>query len=125
MNLGVLADFLRGLNQIQHVEDKFFEQDPEYNRRLHVAIVTARSAPAHARAIRTIQSSGLRVNDGFFLGGIEKTDVLEVLRPHIFFDDKLDNLTGSADTIPSVHIPWGISNEDPDLPEGDADRISS
>ena len=40
-----------------------------------------------------------------FLGGIPKAKVLQVLKPHIFFDDKIDNLEESADTVPCVYIP--------------------
>lgn len=111
MRKGRLADFLRNVNRIQAVEDDLKRADSGYNRRLHVAIVTARNAPAHERVVRTIQSWGLRVNDAFFLGGIDKGAVLRVLKPHIFFDDQLRNLTSAADAIPSVHIPFGSLND--------------
>ncbi|WP_223263301.1 5'-nucleotidase [Arthrobacter sp. NamB2] len=45
-------------------------------------------------------SHGVRVNDAFFLGGVEKAKVLRVLKPHIFFDDRLGHLEGAADEIP-------------------------
>jgi 5'-nucleotidase len=51
------------------------------------------------------------VNDAFFLGGVEKAKVLRVLKPHVFFDDQLGHLKGSADEIPSVHVPFGVVNE--------------
>ena len=50
-------------------------------------------------------------NDAFFLGGIEKGRVLEVLKPHIFFDDQSKHLTTAARVVPSVHIPFGVTNE--------------
>ena len=108
---GRLAAFLRGVNRIQDIEEALAVADPTYNRRLHVAIVTARNAPSHERVVKTIQSWGLRVNDAFFLGGIEKARILRVLRPHIFFDDQVGHLKPSADEIPSVHVPFGIVNE--------------
>lgn len=110
MTEGRLAAFLRGINRIQDLEEQLAEDQPTYNRRLHVAIVTARSAPAHERVVRTLKSWGLRVNDAFFLGGVEKANVLEVLEPHIFFDDQMGHLEPVADQIPSVHIPFGITN---------------
>jgi len=54
---------------------------------------------------------GVTVNDAFFLGGIEKAKVLEVLRPHIFFDDQTSHLDGAVESIAGVHIPYGVANE--------------
>lgn len=107
---GRLSEFLRGINRIQDIEESLVADDDTYNRRVHVAIVTARNAPSHERVVRTLQSWGVRVNDAFFLGGIEKARVLRVLRPHIFFDDQLGHLEVAADEIPSVHVPFGVVN---------------
>ena len=111
MHEGSLTDFLRGINRIQDIEENLRKEDPTYNRRVHVAIVTARNAPSHERVVKTIQSWGVRVNDAFFLGGIEKTAVLEVLRPHLFFDDQRKHLEPAADNVPCVHVPFGIVNQ--------------
>lgn len=107
---GLMAEFLRGINRIQDIEEDLVRTDPTYNRRVHVAIVTARNAPAHERVVRTLQGWGLRVNDAFFLGGVEKARILQVLRPHIFFDDQMDHLRGAANDVPSVHVPFGVVN---------------
>lgn len=107
---GLMAQFLRGINRIQDIEENLVRTDPTYNRRVHVAIVTARNAPSHERVVRTLQGWGLRVNDAFFLGGVEKARILQVLRPHIFFDDQMDHLRGAANDVPSVHVPFGIVN---------------
>ena len=72
--------------------------------------MTARNAPAHERVINTMRSWGIEVNEAFFLGGIEKRRVLEVLQPHIFFDDQTTHLIPTARTLPSVHIPFGVVN---------------
>jgi len=111
---GRLADFLAGINRIQDIEEGRVADDPEYRRRVHVSIVTARNAPSHERVVNTMRSWGLRVNDAFFLGGIEKARVLRELRPHIYFDDQAKHLEGAAGEIPSVHVPFGIVNEDKD-----------
>lgn len=108
---GKLSDFLRGINRIQDIEEERKIASPSYNRRVHVAIVTARNAPSHERVVKTLKSWGVRVNDAFFLGGIEKAKVLRVLKPHIFFDDQLGHLQGAADEVPSVHVPFGLVNE--------------
>lgn len=110
---GRLSEFLRAINRIQDLEEERLQVEPSYNRRVHVAIVTARNAPSHERVVNTLKSWGLRVNDAFFLGGIEKARILRVLRPHIFFDDQLGHLEGAADEVPSVHVPFGIVNELP------------
>jgi len=114
---GRLAEFLRGVNRIQDIENGLALIDPNYNRRVHVAIVTARNAPSHERVVKTIKSWGIQVNDAFFLGGIEKARVLRVLRPHIFFDDQLGHLQPAANEIPSVHVPFGVANEPAELVE--------
>lgn len=108
---GPMKDLLAAINQIQDVEDARAKDDNTYKRRLFVSIVTARNAPAYARAIKSLKSWGLRVNDGFFLGGWEKSAVLEILRPHIFFDDQMSHLEGTQSHVPSVHVPFGIKNQ--------------
>jgi len=50
-------------------------------------------------------------NDAFFLGGIEKHRILGVLKPHIFFDDQSHHLETASEVVPSVHIPFGITNQ--------------
>jgi len=76
---------------------------------LKISIVTARSAPAHERMVNTLKSWGISVDEAFFMGGIEKKRVLEIMKPHIYFDDQLVHL-GHMDHIPLVHIPFGIAN---------------
>lgn len=110
---GPMKDLLGAINNMQDLEDAKSAQDRDYRRRLFVSIVTARNAPAHTRAIRSLKSWGLRVNDAFFLGGWEKAAVLRILRPHIFFDDQLAHLTGTQTLVPSVHVPFGVKNAPP------------
>jgi 5'-nucleotidase len=114
---GPMKDLLGAINRIQDLEDAKSAEDDGYRRRLFVSIVTARNAPAHTRAIRTLKSWGLRVNDAFFLGGWEKAAVLRILKPHIFFDDQLAHLTGTQTLVPSVHVPFGVKNKQ--IPPGE------
>ena len=107
---GPMKDLLGAINRIQDLEDERSTCEPDYRRRLFVSIVTARNAPAHTRAIKTLKSWGLRVNDAFFLGGWEKGAVLGILKPHIFFDDQMSHLEGTQTLVPSVHVPFGIKN---------------
>lgn len=108
---GPLKRLLADLNLIQGLEIARQKEDKTYRPRLRIALITARSAPAHERAIRSLAEWGVTVNDAFFLGGIEKSKVLEVMRPHIFFDDQPGHLTPSASYTAGVHIPAGITNE--------------
>ena len=60
---------------------------------MRISIVTARNAPAHKRVITSLRAWGIdTVNEAFFLGGIEKRKVLEILQPHIFFDDQVTHV---------------------------------
>lgn len=108
---GPLKEFLLKVSKIQKVEEEKRKEDPTYKNRLRVSIVTARNAPSHERAINTLKSWGVMANDAFFLGGVEKKYVLNVLKPHIFFDDQSGHLATASEVAPSVHIPFGITNK--------------
>lgn len=113
LSRGPMADFLEKINRIQGIEDARCVSEPQgYQRRVRVAVVTARSAPAHERAINSIREWGLRVNDAFFLGGLPKGPILEALQPHIFFDDQRRHVEGTSRSTPSVHIPFGEINRE-------------
>lgn len=108
---GLLKEFLMKLSNIQSVEEKYKKSNPRYTNRLRISIVTARNAPSHERAINTLKTWGVMVNDAFFLGGIDKGKILQVLKPHIFFDDQTSHLKSTSSFAPSVHIPFGIANK--------------
>jgi len=109
---GPLHDFLSNINRIQKHEEQRCREDDVYSRRVRVSIVTARSAPAHERAVTSLKAWGVTVNDAFFLGGISKGAIMPVLRPHIFFDDQKTHLLSTAQSVPSVHVPFGSVNQD-------------
>ena len=75
---GPLRDFLANLNKIQKREEQRCSEDGGYSRRVRVSLVTARSAPAHERAIASLKAWGVTVNDAFFLGGIDKGTIMPV-----------------------------------------------
>ena len=108
---GLLLPFLRALSRIQQAERALLDEDTDYRKRLFVSIVTARNAPSHERVIRSLKEWQVTVDDAFFLGGIEKGLIMQVLRPHIFFDDQKLHLDGTAKFAPSVHIPFGALNQ--------------
>lgn len=107
---GLMVNLLAGINRIQRREEEKRRLEPSYRIRVHVALVTARNAPSHERALRSLKSWGVTVNDAFFLGGVEKASVLEILKPHIFFDDQATHLSSASKVVPSVHVPFGIIN---------------
>jgi len=109
-NPGPLKDFLDRIAEIQKIETKRIEDDPQYKPVLSISIVTARNAPSHKRVINTMRTWGIDVNEAFFMGGVEKSRVLNILKPHIFFDDQLTHLDENASILPSVHIPFGVAN---------------
>jgi 5'-nucleotidase len=110
---GLLKPLLADLNRIQKIEDKRKSEISSYEPRLRISLITARNAPAHERAVHSLRTWGVNVNDAFFLGGIEKVKVLEVLRPHIFFDDQEAHLDTAIEHIAGVHVPYGVANEVP------------
>jgi 5'-nucleotidase len=110
-NPGPLKEFLLNMNKIQKLEEAKRAANPEYKIRVRMSIVTARNAPSHERAVASLKTWGVTVNDAFFLGGIAKAPVLTILRPHIFFDDQRIKLDLSSLTVPSVHVPFGMLNE--------------
>ncbi|AWL29527.1 5'-nucleotidase [Acinetobacter defluvii] len=114
-NIGPLHKLLKELSTLQKEEIKYQSQNSDYKSRLRLSIVTARNAPAHKRVINSLRAWGIdTINEAFFLGGIEKRRVLEILNPHIFFDDQVTHLERTANSIASVHIPFGIANKKAD-----------
>lgn len=117
---GPLQRFAVGLSRIQAVERARHAADPTYRLRLRIALITARDAPAHERAVTSLAHWGIRTDDAFFLGGIDKGTVIDVLSPHIFFDDRAANLASASAFAPSVYVPLATGRggwEDETAPE--------
>lgn len=111
---GPLANMFQKLALMQRMEERAQQRDPNYRKILSIAIITARNAPSHERVVTTLKSWGVSANETFFLGGMNKSRVLSVFKPHIFFDDQMSHLTSSpGGTIPMVHVPFGIANRRP------------
>ncbi|MFY7860530.1 MAG: 5'-nucleotidase, partial [Limnohabitans sp.] len=80
--------------------------------RVRTALVTARSAPAHERAIRTLMDWNIEVDEAMFLGGLAKGEFLREFEPDFFFDDQTGHIESAARHVPSGHVASGISNPD-------------
>jgi 5'-nucleotidase len=80
--------------------------------RIRTALVTARSAPAHERAIRTLMDWNIEVDEAMFLGGLPKGEFLREFEPDFFFDDQTGHIESAAQHVPSGHVVSGVSNPD-------------
>ena len=108
---GPLADLFKKLSFMQKLEERCQKEDPHYQKILRISIVTARNAPSHERVVTTLKDWGVSVDEAFFLGGMEKSRVLTILKPHMFFDDQRSHLVAPNEDLPMVHIPFGIANK--------------
>ena len=78
--------------------------------RIRTALVTARSAPAHERAIRTLMDWNIEVDEAMFLGGLDKGEFLREFEPDFFFDDQTGHIESAALHVPSGHVASGVRN---------------
>jgi 5'-nucleotidase len=102
---GPLQPFLRALHTLQKSPPK------DQRMRIRTALVTSRSAPAHDRAIRTLMSWDIEVDEAMFLGGLEKGPFLQVFEPDFYFDDQMTHLSSAAQVgAPSGHVDAGVIN---------------
>ncbi|MEX2623609.1 MAG: 5'-nucleotidase [Acidimicrobiia bacterium] len=97
MSPGPFKPFLESLAGIQM-------RFPAEESPIRLALVTSRAAPAHRRVVNTLRHWGIRLNETFFLGGIDKSGVLAALKPHIFFDDQLTHLENAQAATPSALV---------------------
>ena len=95
---GPFAKFLKTISDLQQ---EFTEEVP-----IRTALVTARSAPAHERVIRTLRAWNVRIDEAFFLGGVPKRDVLEAFGAHIFFDDQAVHTNPASEVVRSARVPY-------------------
>ena len=101
---GPFKNFLAGLHRIQ--ADYPADQSP-----IRTALVTARSAPAHERVIRTLRAWNIRMDEALFLGGLPKGQFLKTFGvADIFFDDQKGHIEAAAGYVATGHVPHGVSN---------------
>ena len=99
---GPFKPLLLALQRLQH--------EPAQDMRIRTALVTARSAPAHERAIRTLMDWNIEVDEAMFLGGLPKGEFLREFEPDFFFDDQTGHVDSAAAHVPAGHVASGISN---------------
>jgi 5'-nucleotidase len=101
---GPFKEFLAGLHRIQ--SDFSDDASP-----IRTALVTARSAPAHERVIRTLRAWNIRIDEALFLGGLDKGEFLRAFGADIFFDDQRTHVESASKHVATGHVPHGIANE--------------
>jgi 5'-nucleotidase len=99
---GPFKPLLQALHRLQ--------QHPGGTMRIRTALVTARSAPAHERAIRTLMAWKIEVDEAMFLGGLPKGAFLREFEPDFFFDDQTGHVESAAGHVPAGHVAGGIVN---------------
>ncbi len=100
---GPFKSFLAVLHRIQH---KF----PDADCPIRTALVTARSAPAHERVIRTLRAWNIRIDQALFLGGMAKGKFLEAFGADVFFDDQKGHCENASEHVAAAHVPHGVVN---------------
>ena len=78
---------------------------------VRTALITARAAPAHERVIRTLRAWQIRIDESYFLGGMDKGEFLKTFGADIFFDDQSGHCDSARQYVPTGHVPSGISNK--------------
>lgn len=96
---GPFAKLLKTISLVQNQFDK--EHMP-----IRTALVTARNAPAHERVIRTLRAWNVRIDEAFFLGGVQKSEVLKSFGAHIFFDDQAVHTDPASKMVPAARVPY-------------------
>ncbi|HUR89719.1 MAG TPA: 5'-nucleotidase [Ramlibacter sp.] len=102
LRAGPFKPFLAALHLLQQAGTSAMQ--------VRTALVTARSAPAHERAIRTLMAWNIRVDEAMFLGGLQKGEFLREFEPDFFFDDQTGHVDHAARHVPSGHVAAGITN---------------
>ena len=80
---------------------------------IRTALVTARSAPAHERVIRTLREWDIRIDESLFLGGLDKAQFLKAYGADVFFDDQQGHCDSASQHVATGHVPHGIANNQP------------
>ena len=100
---GPFKAFLGALHRLQ-------QAFPATEAPIRTALVTARSAPAHERVIRTLRAWNIRIDESIFLGGLNKTEFLRAYQADVFFDDQESHCESASPHIATGHVPHGVAN---------------
>ena len=101
---GPFRPFLFSLQQIQ-------QAFPNGKAPIRTCLVTARSAPAHERVIKTLRAWNIRIDESLFLGGLEKGEFLKAFDADVFFDDQQTHCESARRHVTTGHVPSGVTND--------------
>ncbi|WP_277189487.1 5'-nucleotidase [Caballeronia sp. BR00000012568055] len=104
---GPLKPLLAALNKLQRIAD---DSENTSSMQIRTALVTARSAPAHERAIRTLMAWDIDIDEAMFLGGLDKGEFLREFEPDFFFDDQIRHCESARVVTATGHVLSGIAN---------------
>ena len=110
LNEGALCALLNVGRTPVHQALQRLQHEPVHGMRIRTALVTARSAPAHERAIRTLMQWNVEIDEAMFLGGLPKGEFLREFEPDFFFDDQTGHIENASAHVPSGHVAAGVSN---------------
>jgi 5'-nucleotidase len=102
---GPIQPFLSALNRLKS------NPPPGVATTIRTALMTARGAPAQERALRTLMSWNIEIDEAFFLGGLPKEEFLAAFQPDFFFDDQLTHCKPASALVSTGHVDYGIANE--------------
>ncbi len=94
--------FFKFLKTISEIQDKF----PMEGSPIRTALVTARNFSTHERVLGTLEGWGVRVDEAFFQGGVQKYEVIKAFGADIFFDDQDRHLEPTSKETPSAKVPY-------------------
>lgn len=103
MTGGPFKAFLAALHGLQ-------SEFPSRESPIRTALVTARSAPAHERVIRTLRAWDIRIDESLFLGGWDKGEFLKAYGADVFFDDQQLHCDSASRHVATGHVPHGVAN---------------
>lgn len=83
------------------------------NYPIRTFLVTSRDALIGGRrALNTLTSWGLHINEMYFLDGSPKGSILQAIKPHVFFDDQIKHVINAKEAgVVAAHVPYGISQK--------------
>ncbi len=96
---GPFAKLLKVISRIQ-------KEFPMEKAPIKTALITARDFSTFERVIRTFDAWNVRVDEAFFLGGVEKRRVVKSFNADIFFDDQDVHLEKTSLKTPSAKVPY-------------------
>ena len=103
---GPFKPLLEALHRLQSAA----RTEKDFPMKVRTALVTARSAPAHERAVRTLMEWNIAVDEAMFLGGLDKGAFLKAFEPDFYFDDQRGHIDSARAHVAAGHVPFGVAN---------------